>query len=423
MNRTMHEIEPEEVMAYLDGELEPARAGEIAAHIATCGECTAVAADLRALSEKLATWPVEAPTITADAILQAKAAHVPKPAYKSGRVINIVRRVWASSLTWRVATVAAVLILILAVGTPNLLKVGPVVRGRLAQEHISNYFDPRTDSNGGNYSVSVDNAEVNRREAADLSENLERDDTGSPKPQPAAAPVSSGPMIARTAAMKLVVAKLDPARALLEKLLARHHGFASAMTLDKSNDATASLDATLQVPSSELDATLGELRGLGRVTTESQQGEDVSDQHVDLAARLHNEREAEQRLIEILRTRTGKLSDVVEVEEQISQTRGEIEQMEAQLANLDKRVSYASIKLQIAEEYKAPAATGNGSVGLRLRNAVVGGYRDAVESLIGLVAFFLNAGPMMLLWGFILFWPARAIWKRRGSLRTAFGKS
>ncbi len=39
MNRTTHEIEPEEVMAYLDGELEASRASEVAAHIAGCAEC------------------------------------------------------------------------------------------------------------------------------------------------------------------------------------------------------------------------------------------------------------------------------------------------------------------------------------------------------------------------------------------------
>jgi hypothetical protein len=128
------------------------------------------------------------------------------------------------------------------------------------------------------------------------------------------------------------------------------------------------------------------------------------------------------RLLDILRTRTGKVTDVLAVEEQISQTRGEIEQMEAQLANLDKRVTYASIKLQMAEEYKAPAGA-NGSVALRLRNAVVSGYRDALDSLLALAVFLLSAGPTLLIWAFILFWPARAIWKRSGALRAAFGKS
>jgi hypothetical protein len=415
MNRTIHEIEPEEVMAYLDGELEASRASEVAAHMAGCAECGAAAAEFRAISSQLANWSIAGPSpAMTEAIERAaqttKRSEVARatefgPLSLSGQ--------WFTRRPWKFAAAfGAVAVVLLAAVT----FVG------------SSYYATRT---AGRYSVdnSFSYAPAAKPQATDLSGGGGGEDRDAATQQASSLahqekePTPAGPMIARTASMNLVVAKLDVARALLEKLLARHRGFASAMTLDKSNDAAPSLDATLQVPSADLDEVLGELRGLGRVTTESQQGEDVSDQHVDLAARLHNEREAEQRLIEILRTRTGKLSDVVEVEEQISQTRGEIEQMEAQLANLDKRVAYASIKLQIAEEYKAPAATGNGSVGLRLRNAIVGGYRDAVESLIGLVAFLLSAGPMLLLWSFILFWPARALWKRRGFLRAAFGKS
>ena len=273
--------------------------------------------------------------------------------------------------------------------------------------------------------MSADVQAMQKLEAQEqLSESLQKD-AAPDSPIQAGARTSTAapaPMIARTASMNLVITKLDAARASLEKLLARHHAFASEMTLDQSNDASASLNATLQVPAAELDATLSDLRALGRVSTESQGGEDVSDQHVDLAARLHNARESEERLLDILRTRTGKVSDVLAVEEQISQTRGEIEQMEAQLANLDKRVTYASIKLEMAEEYKAPTGA-NSSVALRLRNAVVSGYRDAVDSLLALAVFLLSAGPMLLLWAGLLFFPARAIWKRRGSLRAAFSKN
>lgn len=421
MNRTVHEIEPEEVMAYLDGELEASRASEVAAHISACAECATVAADLRTVSGKLMSWePEKAPSTVSEAIQLATEDGTrgdnlkpAKPRF-SFPILSSLRRPWKIAFAFggTVALIAVLGFFYLAFGPSSF----ETASRQYAVAHLVSPSTPSAPSASKELSSVTDALDNNAPATQRIAGG--RVDTEEAGTKPAA-----GPMIARTASMNLVVAKLDPARASLERLLARHRGFASAMTLDKSNDAAASLDATLQVPSPELDATLGELRGLGRVTTESQGGEDVSDQHLDLAARLHNERETEQRLIEILRTRTGKLSDVVEVEEQISQTRGEIEQMEAQLANLDKRVAYASIKLQIAEEYKAPAATGNGSVGLRLRNAIVGGYRDAVESLIGLVAFLLNAAPILLLWSFILFWPARALWKRRGFLRAAFGKS
>jgi len=417
MNRTVHEVEPEEVMAYLDGELEASRASEVAAHIAACKECAMVGSDLHALSAKLALWTVEPSTIAVETVIQAGKSPLQVRKDKSSGAGKLPRRMWTSPMLWRFAAAGAAVVLLVVLGTPHLPRFG----GSRAELQRLTSSQPTTPPSVTT-EMSSDALTMQKLPAQDqLSESLEKDGApdspaGSRSPSPAPAP-----MIARTAAMNLVIAKLDAARASLEKLLTRHHAFASEMTLDQSNDASASLNATLQVPSAELDATLSDLRALGRVSTESQGGEDVSDQHVDLAARLHNARESEERLLDILRTRTGRVSDVLAVEEQISQTRGEIEQMEAQLANLDKRVTYASIKLQMAEEYKAPVGA-NGSVALRLRNAIVSGYRDALDSLLALAVFLLSAGPTLLIWAFILFWPARAIWKRRGALRAAFGK-
>ncbi len=427
MNRIAHEIEPEEVMAYLDGELRASRASEVAAHIAACAECAAIEADLRAVSSQLIQWQVEAAPLSIAKSIERSMAQPGTAARVSARerkgLIGAWHRLVASQWAWKLGFASIALLLLGAV----YIQHSPTRSMRAFQTFSGLRSAAPSAPPSANTEMSADVQAIQELQAQkreQLSESLEKD--GAPdSPIQAGSRTSRptpGPMIARTAAMNLVITKLDAARAALEKLLARHYAFASEMTLDQSNDASASLNATLQVPAAELDATLSDLRALGRVSTESQGGEDVSDQHVDLAARLHNARESEERLLDILRTRTGKVSDVLTVEEQISQTRGEIEQMEAQLANLDKRVTYASIKLEMAEEYKAPTGA-NSSVALRLRNAVVSGYRDAVDSLLALAVFLLSTGPMLLLWAGLLFFPARTIWKRRGSLRAVFSKN
>ncbi len=426
MNRTTHEIEPEEVMAYLDGELQASRASEVAAHIAACAECASIEADLHAVSSQLIQWQVEAAPLSIAKSIEQSMAQPGTAARVAARqrrgLIGAWHRLVASQWAWKLGFASIALLL---VGT-IYIQHSPTRSMRAFQTFsgLRSAAPSAPPTANTEMSANVQAIQELQAQKEQLSESLEKDaapDVASPAGSRSPAP-TPGPMIARTASMNLVITTLDAARASLEKLLARHHAFASDMTLDQSNDASASLNATLQVPSAELDATLSDLRALGRVSTESQGGEDVSDQHVDLAARLHNARESEERLLGILRTRTGKVSDVLAVEEQISQTRGEIEQMEAQLANLDKRVSYASIKLEMAEEYKAPTGA-NSSVALRLRNAVVSGYRDAVDSLLALAVFLLSTGPMLLLWAGLLFFPARAIWKRRGSLRAPFSKN
>jgi hypothetical protein len=234
------------------------------------------------------------------------------------------------------------------------------------------------------------------------------------KQQPAAGHdlVANGPMIIRTAQLSLITKEFDKARANLEAILKRHRGYVGEL---KANDTTGSgrtLTATLRVPADQLDATLTEVKALGRVESESQSGQDVTSQYVDLQARLANARNTEQRLTDLLRNRTGKLSDVLQVEQELDRVRGEIEQMEAERKTMANQVSYATLNATISEDYKARLQVVPPSTATRLSNAAVEGYRSMVDGVVSLALFLLADGPRLLLWGAILFMPARLVWKK-----------
>ena len=176
--------------------------------------------------------------------------------------------------------------------------------------------------------------------------------------------------------------------------------------------AARALQASLRIPAPQLFAAIAELKALGRVENETQGGEEVTQQHADLVTRLKNSRETEQRLQDVLRTRTGKVKDVLEVEQEIARVRGEIEQMESEQQTLEHRVDFAAIDLKLAEEYKAQLTTPAPSVAMQLRNAIVNGFRSAFESILSLVLFFAESGPTLLLWLAVLFIPGRFLWRR-----------
>src|SRR5262249_60889813 len=102
----------------------------------------------------------------------------------------------------------------------------------------------------------------------------------------------------------------------------------------------------------QLDATLAELKRLGHVDSESQKGEEVSQQYVDLQARLENARTTEQTLLDILRHRTGKLSDVLAVEQEIASVREEIERVEAEKKTMEKQVAFSTLNMRVTKNYK-----------------------------------------------------------------------
>jgi hypothetical protein len=213
-------------------------------------------------------------------------------------------------------------------------------------------------------------------------------------------------MIARNAELSMVVKRVDSARSDLDGILARYRCYVGQLSEASGSDGGKSLQATIHIPAQSLDSALIELRKLGVVTQESQSGEDVTMQHADLVARLTNARETERGLLEILRTRTGKVADVLEVEEKISATREQIEQMEAGQKVLQGRASFATLTLGLAQDFRAQLGS-TSSAGSRLRNAFVAGIRDAREMLLSISTGALALAPPAFVWLLILFFPLR----------------
>ena len=168
----------------------------------------------------------------------------------------------------------------------------------------------------------------------------------------------------------------------------------------------------LRIPSAQLESAISELKQLGRVEQESQTGEEVTKEFTDRAARMKNARATEERLLDVLRNHTGQVKDILATEQEIARVRGDIEQMEADQRSLQTRVDFATVELSVQEEYKASLQGAPTATATRLHNAAVEGYRSAIESLIGLGVWALQALPTILLWAIALFAPGRWIWKR-----------
>jgi hypothetical protein len=358
-----HPVEAEEVMAYLDGELAAARATEVGAHVEQCSVCQAVAADLRVLSAGMSEWQVppspERIITGVNAVLHAA----------QRRKERLVR-------PWFVALAAATsFMLILAMAIPNLL---------------------RSRSGTPLALVSVPN---DKREAAT-------------QPLIAGQTRAAAPMIIFTVSLRMVAGEFDNARARLDEILRTHNGHTAQLATSSPQASARTMSAMLRFPAGKLDAAVAELKKLGRVENEQRSGNEVTQQYVDLVARLNNARNTEQRLIEVLRERTGKVGDVLEVEKEIARVRGEIERMQAEQKHLENQVTFATVQIELREERKAALEAAPASVGTRLWNAMVDGYRSATETVMGLALFALSYGPPLLVWVAVLFFPARWLARR-----------
>jgi hypothetical protein len=106
---------------------------------------------------------------------------------------------------------------------------------------------------------------------------------------------------------------------------------------------------TLRVPSARFDEALRALEALGDVRSEHVAVSDVTKAYSDLVTRLRVKRDAADRIREILRNRTAKLSDVLEAEKQLSALVEEIETMEGERRYYDQRVALSTISADLHE--------------------------------------------------------------------------
>jgi anti-sigma factor RsiW len=420
--RSTHPFELEEVMAYLDGEISADRASEIAQHMQQCGECRELATSFRNLSHELAAWEVETSPerlteemnseITAAAGTRPKqTASAPVELTPVERLIALIRSLKGRPWVWAGGGSLAT-ILLLAITLPTLMmeRTAPLI--------VSHHglAVPGNAGGGGSGTARRSQREelqaLQKRMAQDeVSSSPENGDSEPVSPQPPP-PASTSPLIARTASLSLVVKDFSAIQAAVKAVVSRHSGYIGELNTSTPPDAAKTLSATLRVPSAQLEPALAELKQLGRADQESQAGEEVTKQYVDLAARLKNSRATEERLVGVLRNNTGKVKDVLEVENEISRVRGEIEGMEADHRALQTRIDFATITLSVTEEYKASLNCAQSSTGTRLHNAFVTGYHGVVENVIGLVARLLESGPTLLLWAALLFFPVRWAWRR-----------
>jgi hypothetical protein len=409
-----HLVTPEEILAYLDGELAGERAESVAAHLDGCLDCQEMSGVLRDASQTLAAWTVE--PAAADSSFERRLSEMAAKHCPAKASFGLSRWI-ASSKGHRflgVTAGAAVVVLGLFVGLSPKRKMSglTVTAGPAASQERKDPLDAAKTQ----YEDLLE-----RKQAEQLSSNLVNSETEeSPSPKPAQAPESQ-PMIARTVTLAVVAKDFGFSRTSLEAIVARHHGYTATLTANTQQNTARSLQASLRIPAAELNEAVAELKLLGQVENETQAGEEVTQAHADLVARLKNSRETEQRLQAILLQRTGKMSDVLEVEQEIARVRGEIEQLEGEQKNLEHRVNFAMIDLNLTEEYKALLGLPSPSISTRFHNALVAGFRAAEDSAFGVVLFAAEDGPMTLLWLAFLapvVWLVRRRWLRSASLIT-----
>jgi len=191
-------------------------------------------------------------------------------------------------------------------------------------------------------------------------------------------------MIIRSGTASVEVDSLEPAIVRLQQVALRAGGYVANTTVQAGREQLRSATLVLKIPAARFDDAVQGLRPIGRVESVNVTAEDVSEEYVDITARVANARRLEDRVIQLLATRTGRLQDVLEVERELARVREEIERYEGRLRFLRTRAATSTLAVTVHEPMPI--------VGSYAGSSIIGGaFRTAWRNFVTLTAAMISS--------------------------------
>jgi hypothetical protein len=187
----------------------------------------------------------------------------------------------------------------------------------------------------------------------------------------------------------------------------------------ESNQSTSDLQIkkrdtvtmTLRVPADRFASALEEIRSTAdTVLMETVKGEDVTEEFIDVEARLKAQKALEQQYLEIMK-RASSVEDALYVQGELAEVRGEIEKVEGRKRYLENQSSLSTIKIKLQTPAAISASSSN--FNSRLGESFGAGLDVALNFVLGLVTLVVGALPFALFIGLPGFLIVRHFWRKQ----------
>lgn len=182
---------------------------------------------------------------------------------------------------------------------------------------------------------------------------------GDPVPAPGALDASTELLIVKTGTLELQVKAIDAGLADASTKISALGGYVSG-SQRTGDGASALASVTYRIPAARWDDALVALRGLAaKVLSEQTKTDEVTGQVRDLGARISN-LQATERALQAIMDKAVKISDVLEVQAQLTDVRGQIEQLETEKQHLQDQSAHGTLGVTFGTAIVAVDQAGKG---------------------------------------------------------------
>ena len=210
-------------------------------------------------------------------------------------------------------------------------------------------------------------------------------DASSP-PMPTSAPSQSGSGISaietkiiKTAFLTTEVKDVPGSIETLKSLASQKGGYLSSTSIQKNYNNRLSGSVILRVPAAEFENTLTGVKAIGTVKSVSTQGQDVTEEYVDLQAQKISYQNQLTQYNEIMK-KAVKVEDVITVQQQIDRVQTELNRLEGRLKYLDSRIDLSTITVNLQEPEPVGGETGHNFISTI--NDGISGFFGMIDSII-----------------------------------------
>ncbi len=202
-----------------------------------------------------------------------------------------------------------------------------------------------------------------------------------------------------TATVDLVVENLTNGQNKLTQLVKANNGYIAETNVGGASGEQRTGSWKVRVPVENYEAFMAGAQRLGELQSINSSSQDVTAEFYDVSARIKNKRVEEKRLQELLKKATGKLTEVLQVEKELSRVRGEIEQLQGRIRVLRDLSSLTTITITMREikDYVPPAPPTFGTEIARQFSGSVAVMKGVGKGLILLGAALLPWLPLALI--------------------------
>jgi hypothetical protein len=201
--------------------------------------------------------------------------------------------------------------------------------------------------------------------------------------------------IIRNADLTIEVTSPTEVQSKVTSIAEAHGGFvvnSEAKQRDNGDATNRTLDIKLvvRVPENQFGVVLDQVRSLANNRNEEKiTGQDVTEEFIDLEARIKTQRALEAQFLQIMK-QAGKIADALEVQRQIAEVRTEIEKLEGRKRFLENRSSLSTITVNILAP--KPITVNTTGFGRSVRDAV----SESIDVGSGIVLFFVRFVIVMI---------------------------